>query len=96
VMSYCAKYMAKSDCGFLYEVPLGRSWGIFNRRSIPWAKMVELKLHPDVGVAVRRIARRYLERRFGRRVKAPYGLTVYCDVTNFCRLWRPSPDPDPF
>jgi len=96
VMSYCAKYMAKSDCEFLYEVPFGRSWGIFNRKCVPWAKMMDLELEPAMGVALRRVARRYLEHMFGRRVKAPYGLTVYCDVANFARLWRPSPDPDPF
>jgi len=95
-MSYCAKYMAKADCEFLYEVPMGRSWGIFNRKAVPWAKIVELELEPSMGVALRRVARRYLEHRFGRRVKAPYGLTVYCDVSNFSRLWRPPRAPDPF
>jgi len=96
VMSYCAKYMAKSDCEFLYQVEFGRSWGIFNRKAIPWAKMVELDLPSDIGVRLRRVARHYLERRFGRRVKAPYGLTLYCDVENFRRLWKPPPDPAPF
>jgi hypothetical protein len=94
VMSYCAKYMAKSDCGFLYEVQYGRSWGVFNRKSVPWAKMVELELDGEAGNRLRRIARHYLERRLGRRIKAPYGLTLYCDVKNFRRLWeRPPPDP---
>lgn len=96
VMSYCAKYMAKSDCGFLYEIPMGRSWGIFNRACVPWAKMIQLDLEPSVGVRLRRVARHYLERRFGRRVRMPYGVTLYCDVQQFRRLWRPSPDPDPF
>jgi hypothetical protein len=96
VLSYCAKYMAKSDCGFLYDVSFGRSWGIFNRASVPWAKMVEIDLSPEVGVRLRRVARHYMERRFKRRVLAPYGVTLYCDVENFRRLWRPSPDPDPF
>lgn len=96
VMSYCAKYMAKSDCEFLYQVEFGRSWGIFNRKAMPWAKMVELDLEPEVGVRLRRVARRYLERRFGRRVSAPYGLTLYCDVERFRRLWKPPPEPAPF
>jgi len=92
VMSYCAKYMAKSDCGFLYSVEFGRSWGIFNRKAVPWAKMVELNLDNDVGVRLRRVARRYLERRFGRRVRSPYGITLYCDVSKLAKLWEPPPD----
>lgn len=95
VMSYCAKYMAKSDCQFLAEVSFGRSWGIFNRAAVPWAKIVELDLEEDVGVRLRRVARRYLENRFGRAVKAPYGITLYCDVSRVRRLWERGP-PDPF
>jgi len=94
VMSYCAKYMAKADCSFLYDVPIGRSWGIFNRKDVPWAKMVELDLDQETGIRLRRIARHYLERRFGRRVKSPYGITLYGDMQNFRRIWeRPPPDP---
>jgi len=96
VMTYCAKYMAKSDKQELADKGVGRSWGIFNRKAIPWAKMIELPLDEEVGVRVRRVMRRYLERCFGRRVKRPYGVTLYCDVDNFCRLWRPPPAPDPF
>jgi hypothetical protein len=92
--SYCAKYLGKEDDGFLADIALGRSWGIFNRAAIPWAKMVELQLDNQVGVQLRRIARRYLERQFGRRVRAPYGITLYCDVSNIRRLWaRPPPPP---
>ena len=93
VMSYCAKYMAKSDCEFLYSMELGRSWGIFNRAAVPWAKMVEIDLPGEVGVRLRRVARRYLENRFGRRVRMPYGCTLYCNVEKFRALWKP---PDPF
>jgi hypothetical protein len=94
VMSYCAKYMAKSDCGFLYDVSFGRSWGIFNRKHVPWAKIVELDLDEETGILVRRIARRYLEKRFGRKVNSPYGITLYGDMQNFRRIWeRPPPDP---
>jgi len=92
VMTYCAKYMAKSDCGFLYGVEFGRSWGIFNRKGIPWAKMVELNVSSEVGVRLRRVARRYLERRSGRRMRAPYGITLYCDVSKLSSLWEPPPD----
>lgn len=97
VMHYCAKYMAKADADFLSNVPYGRNWGIFNRAALPWAKIVELDLDPDVGVRLRRIARRMLERRVGRRWNAPYGITLYCDGTQFLRLLPPPPPPpDPF
>jgi hypothetical protein len=92
VMSYCAKYMAKSDCQFLAEVEFGRSWGIFNRSCMPWAKMVELNLGEDVGVRLRRIARRYLEHRLKRKIRAPYGITLYCNVERFKRCWARPPD----
>jgi hypothetical protein len=94
-MAYAAKYLGKSDAGFLSEVEFGRSWGIFNRVAMPWAKMVELDLSPEVGIRLRRVARRYLERRFGRRVRKQYGVTVYCDVQQFRKLWE-EPPPDPF
>jgi hypothetical protein len=94
-MCYCAKYMAKEDCNFLSDVAFGRSWGIFNRGAVPWAKMVELDLETDVGVRLRRVARRYLEHRFGRRVRLPYGVSLYCDVSRVRRLWE-GPPADPF
>jgi hypothetical protein len=94
VMCYCAKYMAKTDAGFMEKIAFGRSWGVFNRALVPWAKMVELDLGTDEGVRIRRIARHYLERRLGRRVRASHGITLYCDVQQFRRLWeRPPPDP---
>ena len=62
---------------------------------MPWAKMVELDLEPEVGVRLRRVARRYLERRFGRKVRKQYGVTLYCDVQQFRKLWE-EPPPDPF
>jgi hypothetical protein len=95
VMSYAAKYMGKADAeSFLSEISYGRNWGVFNRANIPWAKMIELDLEPEVGVRLRRIARRYLEKRSGRSRHLPYGVTLYCDVQNFRRLWeRPPPDP---
>jgi hypothetical protein len=93
-MAYAAKYLGKEDAGFLSGVEFGRSWGIFNRADMPWAKMVELDLPSEVGVRLRRVARRYLERRFGRRVRKQYGVTLYCDVEQFRKLWeRPPPDP---
>jgi len=94
VMAYAAKYLGKDDCGFLWGVSFGRSWGVFNRSAVPWARMVELDLDEEVGVRLRRIARRYLERRVGRRLNKPYGITLFCDVQQFRRLWeRPPPDP---
>ena len=53
VMSYCAKYMAKADCEFLSDIAFGRSWGVFNRKSVPWAKIIEIDLSGDVGVRLR-------------------------------------------
>jgi hypothetical protein len=94
VMSYCSKYMAKlgEDNGFLSNVPIGRSWGIFNRSKIPWAKIVELDLDEETGVRLRRIARRYLEKVRGHRIRAPYGITLYCDVERFKACWARPPD----
>jgi hypothetical protein len=95
VRSYAAKYLSKEDCNFLSDVQFGRSWGIFNRKLMPWAKIVELDLDNEVGVRLRRVARHFLERSFGRRVRSPYGITLYCDIDNFRRLWEHAP-PDPF
>lgn len=93
VVSYCAKYMAKADSEFLGEIPFGRSWGIFNRALLPWAKIVEFELSDDVGVRLRRVARRYLEHKLGRRWKCPYGITLYCDGATFLRLIPPESPP---
>jgi len=94
VMAYAAKYMGKEDVNFLGSVEFGRSWGICNRSKIPWAKMVELDLDSDVGVTLRRIARRYIKACSGRTVRPNFGITLYCDVQNFRRIWeRPPPDP---
>jgi hypothetical protein len=93
VRSYCSKYMAKlGDSDFLSEIPIGRSWGIFNREKIPWAKIVDLDLDEETGVRLRRIMRRYLEHVRGRRVRAPYGITLYCNVEHLKCLWAPQPD----
>jgi len=92
VMSYCAKYMAKADCEFLGQIEFGRWWGIFNRVSMPWAKIIEINLDDEMGVRIRRVARRYLEHVTGRRRSAPYGLTLYCNVEQWSRLWAPPPD----
>jgi hypothetical protein len=96
VLSYCAKYMSKSDSeNFMADVAFGRSWGIHNRANMPWAKMIELPLSDDVGVRLRRVACRYLSRKLGRRVQRHFGVTLYCDVSQFKRLLEASP-PNPF
>jgi len=93
VLSYCAKYMSKADSeNFMDDIAVGRSWGIFNRAAVPWAKMIEIDLDDDVGNRVRRIARRYLERRLGKRVQRHYGLTLYCDTAKFVPLFARPPD----
>jgi hypothetical protein len=93
-VAYCAKaYLSKVDAeSFLSDVEFGRSWGISNRALMPWAKIVELDLSDDMGVRVRRVARRYLEHRLGRRVKRPYGLTLYCETSRWARLLTRPPD----
>jgi len=93
VLSYCAKYMSKADAeGFMGEIAVGRSWGIFNRAFMPWAKLIEIDLDEDVGNRVRRIARRYLEHRLGKRVQRHYGITLYCDTAKFSPLFARPPD----
>ena len=92
VLAYCAKYMSKADSeNCVADVEFGRSWGIFNRSLMPWAKMVELDLTNEMGNRIRRVARRYLEHRLGRRVQRHWGITVYCDVARFKRLWAVLP-----
>lgn len=93
VMSYCSKYMAKlGDNNFLEGIALGRSWGVFNRVFVPWAKLVELPVPDEIGVRIRRIFRRYLERVRGRRLAVPYGLTFYGDTSQWSKLWVCPPD----
>jgi hypothetical protein len=93
VMSYCAKYMSKADSeNFMSDVETGRSWGIFNRANMPWAKLVEMNLDDVAGTRLRRIARRFLEKRIGRRVQRHYGMTLYCDVSQWKRLLARPPD----
>jgi hypothetical protein len=89
VVSYCAKYMSKADSAFMAEIAVGRSWGIFNRELMPWAKLVDIDLTDEVGNRVRRIARRYLEHRLGKRVQRHYGLTLYCNTARFVPLFSP-------
>lgn len=91
-MSYCAKYMAKADCEFLSEISFGRSWGVFNTRCVPWAKIIEIDLEGPVGVRLRRVARHYLDRVCARRRQRPYGVTLYCNVAQWSKLWEKPPD----
>ncbi len=93
VLSYCSKYLAKEDSAWMAEIEWGRSWGVFNREHVPWAKMLDIELDNEVGVRLRRVARHYLERRCKRRVMAPYGITLYCDVAQFRCLWEVPRDP---
>src|ERR1017187_2730272 len=92
VMSYCAKYMAKADCEFLSEISFGRSWGVFNRKCVPWAKIIEIDLDGEVGIRLRRVARHYLDRVCGRKRSRPYGVTLYCNVAQWAKLWESPPD----
>ena len=93
VVSYCAKYMSKADSeNWMADVATGRSWGIFGRANIPWAKLIEIDLSDDAGNRLRRIARRYLEHRLGKKVQRHYGLTLYCDTEKFKPLFAREPD----
>jgi hypothetical protein len=96
VRSYASKYVSKVDSEFMGDMELGRSWGIFNRQFMPWAKIIELDLDDKTGVQLRRVARRYLEHILGRKKKAPYGITLYCDVDRFKKLWESRGPPAPF
>jgi hypothetical protein len=93
VMAYAAKYLSKLDAEFMSEIEWGRSWGIFNRACMPWARMLEIPLDNEVGVRLRRVARHYLQRRLGRRVNVSYGITLYCDTAQFRKLWEFGPAP---
>jgi hypothetical protein len=96
VLSYCAKYMSKSDSeNFMADIAVGRSWGIFNRDMMPWAKIIKIDLTDDMGNRIRRIARRFLEHRLGRKIQRHYGLTLYCDTKQFASYFSPPPD-NPF
>jgi len=93
VLSYCAKYMSKADSeSFLQDVPTGRNWGIFNRECMPWAKIIELPLGDEEGVRLRRIMRRYLENETGRKIQRHFGMTLYCDPSQFVRSLAREPD----
>jgi len=65
-----------------------------NRGQVAGVRVVGLDFDGEVGVRMRRIAGRYRERRVGRSLNKPYGITLFCDVQEFRRLWeRPPPDP---
>ena len=93
---YFSHYMAHVS---EVAVPLyGRCWGLFNRKCIPWAQMVEVELEGREGYRLRRIARRYIEHCRGRRyhLRDGCGLSVFCDAENWwVKLVRRRP-PDPF
>jgi hypothetical protein len=93
VVSYCSKYLAKEDWeGDVSSMPLGRQWGICNRECVPWAKMIVLPLTDEQGVQLRRVARRYLEHRIGKKWRAPYSIKLYVRPEQFSFYWRPPPD----
>jgi hypothetical protein len=95
VMCYATKYMSKVEADAMAPVEYGRNWGIHNRAMLPWAKIVTLELPEDVGVTLRRVARRYMEHCTGRKRNYAYGITLYCNTENFIRLCARPPD-EPF
>lgn len=96
VMSYASKYLAKADDTALETVPLGRQWGVHNRGAMPWAKLIKVALWAGEGVSLRRLFRKQIERRTGRRLWATHSLTFFGDVTRWAALWAsPRPPPPP-
>jgi len=95
VMYACSTYFSKCDES-AREAYYGRVWGFHNRSKIPWAKIIDMDLSEDMGVRLRRVMRRYLEHKTGRPWQCRFGVTVYCDASQFRRLWEVPSNPDPF
>jgi len=93
---YFSHYMAHLS---EVEVPLyGRTWGVFNRKCIPWAQMIDIEIDGAEGYRIRRIARRYIERQRGRRyfLRNGCGLSVFCNAEKWWTNLIPHSAPDPF
>jgi len=107
VMAYVSSYIAKKDVEELSDVALGRQWGVYNGAVLPRARIFEIDLSPEQATTLRRTMRRYLEHRFNspdrlqaggnrRKVRCPMGITAFCDVDAWLRLWGADHPPDPF
>lgn len=99
LLAYVSKYLAKADdtqADGLDNVPnsemwVGRFWGVFNRKYLPFAQAQRLSIiHAGVLYALRRAVRRFLQGRcsvrFLRMLKVgrPLGFTVFIDSAE---LW---------
>jgi hypothetical protein len=93
VAAYVSRYMCRlDDCSRQIR---GRNWGVFNRRCIPWAKIVEVDLDVDTAYAIRRVMRRFLEKQLCRRypIRNACGMTLFCDASHWVSvLAQPPPD----
>jgi hypothetical protein len=86
ILFYVAKYMAKTD---KVDFPTGRVWGVIGGVGLP-ITMAVIRLSVREFYQVRRILRRYLARRLGRRVtwgmSKMGGLKVYLPSSVFVAL----------
>jgi len=86
VMAYVSKYHAK-----LSEIPAeGRSWGYWWRELLP-VQLYRNEIPSDAFHALRRVLRRYIERKSGRRVQLRFrsqGLCAYMPEAVGVRLIR--------
>jgi hypothetical protein len=96
VAAYISRYMCRVDESS--KQITGRNWGVFNRRCIPWAKMVEVELDVDMAYAIRRVMRRFLERCRGRRftIRNACGMTLFCDAARWVSAFAHPPPECPF
>jgi hypothetical protein len=76
-LAYVSKYVAKVDT---FTVCEGRSWGYWWRELRLPITLLSEEIPHDTFHAVRRIVRRYIERKTGRRLPSPQrwsGITAY-------------------
>jgi hypothetical protein len=87
LLAYVSKYIAKQhglDNVTNSETWVGRFWGVFNRKHLPFAPEMTLSIiHAGVLYSLRRVVRRFLQERGSARllrmlkVGRPYGFSVF-------------------
>jgi hypothetical protein len=87
LLCYVSKYVAKLE--EFADIPEpGRAWGVWNRELLP-IKLVSEEIPDDRFFALRRVLRKYIERRSGRKVRHAgcwTGLTCYLREATGVRL----------
>ena len=72
VMYYACKYLSKEE-----EIPVtGRAWGIYGRKFLPLGELKQWKVSVETGWKIRRIFRKLLEKRRGKRSCVPSSIYV--------------------